>query len=96
MAKRVVTCKAWLLLAERWPVDNLRAKGDAMKPMATYIDTPPQSAKALTDAELSALLDGWEPTPPAGCGLTSRDMLLTAVENRVRLGRIALDGAGEG
>jgi hypothetical protein len=25
-----------------------------MKPMATYIDTPPQSAKVLTDAELSA------------------------------------------
>jgi hypothetical protein len=65
----------------------------AMKPMATYIDAP--SPKVLTDAELSALLDGWEPTPPAGCGLTSRDMLLTAVENRVRLGRIALDGAGE-
>lgn len=61
-----------------------------MKPMATYIDTPPQSPKVMTRERMKALV--W---PTASSDITD-DMLLTAVENRVRLGRIALDGAGEG
>lgn len=49
---------------------------------------PHLDPEQMTDAELSALLDGWNPDT-AGQN-NRRQLLLTAVYNRVRLGRMEL------